>query len=796
MEPSAALSDGQEQAISELRAIGSASGADLVFDAGYRRADEGWLQVRVWLAGDQFPDPANDVRLDEWEPVLIDIPASFPVEQPWAGAGHFRFAGQPHVMWGNQLCLYTSSSEWEPAPGMAGFLRRLQSFYERLVLGKFEGPEVPWHPPVAYSAWQAGCVVMNADLPPQDRARPEAFLRWAVGIRRGPERADVVEWLGFAGLPGPGGDLTGALMAELADARIRTGNPEAFLIPAVVLPRPIAFEYPRYVTDLVQALKDEGIETTSMLTHVGCTILTNKIGGTDDNGSEREDAFLVVRAPADKRFTSAEAPAHFATWRLMPEDTAALSLEGKMSQAFARIADWLDKGKISWAQVYDTRPAAIARRDVGRAVERVSGRRVLVLGCGALGAPIAEYCVRAGAAAVCVVDSGEVHPGILVRQPYDDADIGLPKAERLALRLRQIRPTAEVVGVPGDALFASVLQRPCPRYYDLVIDATANQSVATAIERSKRSHPEHWPDLITVAISQTAHYGVAAVTPRDSCGAGVDLLRRLALETRGRPGQDDVYAEFFPEEQRPFVPEPGCSDPTFVGSATDVTALAAQLLDGALDSMLGTVQVSAAGEAVRFPKERTLCVARLAHGDERQLARTRLALSHDRIVVDRNGAYEIRIDQRALRQMRQFVAEMAAAGVSPASETGGLLLGQFDDACRVAWVSTVTGPPDGSLTSPVLLQLNAPNARTSVEQQTEQSRGLLSFAGFWHTHPGGPAYPSELDRQTMSYLLDQDPGYAPHLVLMIITVPDGGGEAADREPVAWKPDIYAEVLTR
>ena len=137
MEPPAALSDGQEQAVLELRAISSASGADLVFDVGYQRVDEGWLQVRVWLAGDQIPGSADGVRLDDWEPVLIDIPDGFPVEHPWATAGHFRFAGQPHVQWGNELCLYTSSSEWYPATGMAGFLRRLQQFYEQLAVGKF-----------------------------------------------------------------------------------------------------------------------------------------------------------------------------------------------------------------------------------------------------------------------------------------------------------------------------------------------------------------------------------------------------------------------------------------------------------------------------------------------------------------------------------------------------------------------------------------------------------------------------------------------------------------------------------
>jgi integrative and conjugative element protein (TIGR02256 family) len=384
----------------------------------------------------------------------------------------------------------------------------------------------------------------------------------------------------------------------------------------------------------------------------------------------------------------------------------------------------------------------------------------------------------------------------LVRQPYEDADVGLPKATQLTRRLSRIRPTAEVVSLPGDALSLRLLRRPCPRYYDLVIDATANRSVAMAIERSKRTGREHWPDLITVAISQTARYGTAVVAPRGSHGAGVDLLRRLALETCDEPGMEDVYEEFFPlpGKQRVFVPEPGCSDPTFVGSTTDVTALAAQLLDAALDCIPGTVRVSAAGEAAHFPRERTLCVAKLAHGNQQQLAGTRLVLPHDQVVSDQRGIYEVRIDRRAMVQMRLFVAAMAASAPQE-PETGGLLLGQFDDACRVAWVTEVTGPPDGSFTCQFLLELNAPAAREHVQHRTERTRGLASFAGFWHTHPDGPVEPSAQDRETMSRLLAEDPGYAPRLMLMILAAP-GGSEAADRELVAWNPDIYVEVLSR
>ena len=80
----------------------------------------------------------------------------------------------------------------------------------------------------------------------------------------------------------------------------------------------------------------------------------------------------------------------------------------------------------------EARPEVTIRRDSGTPAAWLAGKRVLVLGCGALGAPAAEICVRAGAAEVTVADNGIVRPGILVRQPYQDADIGQYKAIALA----------------------------------------------------------------------------------------------------------------------------------------------------------------------------------------------------------------------------------------------------------------------------------------------------------------------------------------------------------------------------
>lgn len=788
----ATLSEGQRQAVASLASIARHSGGDLLLDAGSQENVGTWLEMRVWLATGQIPGSAGGIDLNAREPVDILIPDDFPFRPPQAATGHSRFAGQPHVQWGRELCLYASAGDWDPSAGMADFLKRLLAFYEHVAAGTLGGPQAPWDPPVAYADARAGRVVITADLTPADRVRPGSFLRLAIGIQLGEGRADIVDWLdsGFDGDEPE--ELYRRLVRQLRDARARSGNDSAFLVPAVILPEPIAWEYPDSVMALLRAFMSAGTRPDDVILGLGFTMMVNR----ELRSAEGEAAgtYLLVRAPADKRFTTADPPAHFAAWRLAPEDETVLSLAGDPGYAAARARAWLKEAVISWATVYDDRKEAVLRRDTGRPAGRLQEASVLILGCGAIGAPVAEHCVRAGASTVRLVDWGTVHPGILVRQPYDYADIGLPKAKALAYRLSGIRPgTTAVAGAVADASQFLQANEKNLSTCNLIIDATADRSVAARIERLRRDNPRRWPDLVTIGISQTARYGVAAVTPRGSVGAGTDMLRRLGLAAVEESALADVYREFFPEERIEFEPERGCSGTTFIGSHTDVTALAAQMLDSALACTEPSVRVSAAGEAVYAPREKSLCVIRLGDGDDGKPARTRLVIPHDRIVADQSGTYQVRITPGAMEQMR---CACAGDGSGSGTETGGLLLGQFDDACGVVWVSEAQGPPAGSIAGPEFIVVNSPEASGEVRERSRQTDGLIGFVGLWHTHPGGEARPSQVDLAAMAQLLEEAPGPSPRILVMILCFP---GDAASASAAGdgsgeWEPDIYAEVL--
>jgi adenylyltransferase/sulfurtransferase len=85
----------------------------------------------------------------------------------------------------------------------------------------------------------------------------------------------------------------------------------------------------------------------------------------------------------------------------------------------------------------------------GRAAqERLKAGKVLVVGAGGLGCPALLYLAAAGVGRIVVVDSDSVEASNLQRQVlYTEQDIGQPKAEVAAKRLRALNSLVDIVAV-------------------------------------------------------------------------------------------------------------------------------------------------------------------------------------------------------------------------------------------------------------------------------------------------------------------------------------------------------------
>lgn len=725
------------------------------------------------------------VRRRERFEILVE--PSYPHAPPSVMVRHRRWAGTPHVQWGSVLCLYAAPSvEWSPADGMRGLISRLMLWVQRAAAGELDPAGQPLHPPIAYGSYNNGWIVLRPDLgelvPWRDPNGDRVRLVYAWCVQRG-SRVDVLEWLT------PLQTYDRVLGDDIAS---HDGQGRAlFVAPSIVISDTLDMEYPETAAALADALHRYGVPRDMLLTALVRASTINKALGHAVSGDTAVPAMMLLATPA-RRLDPGKPLAHVTCWHLDDLGSKITDLLQKIRPENEELATdvrelaeaWLGFAKVQWMIVHEARAEVTRRRDVGSASAWLAGKRVLLLGAGALGAPIAEQCVRAGVAALHVIDKGNVGPGILMRQPYDDADIGHNKAELLAARLSRVREDLTVTASRSHIVTGILRDPDSILGYDLVIDATADVGVRTALEHARASRRDQWPATVGAVFGHTAERGLVAVALPGATGATHDILRRTAIDiaTNAPIGWAEVAEDFFPANPRTdmFFPEPGCSAPTFTGSSTQTVALAAGLLWSALGVLTDREAAPMTAVAVHATPPADGHVPRP------------LTWPNDVTLADRAGEYEVRVGSRAMAEIRSE-ARRGARIRGAKIETGGMLLGMIDDATRTVHVDVATGPSPDSHLSSIYFDHGVEGTQQIVEASLRNTGDRVGFVGMWHTHPHGPARPSDIDETGMSQIVA--PQGSGRRALMLIL----GGP-----PPVWStwlrngtpPDLYARVVRR
>ena len=114
--------------------------------------------------------------------------------------------------------------------------------------------------------------------------------------------------------------------------------------------------------------------------------------------------------------------------------------------------------------------------------ERLRCARVLIVGAGGLGSPVALYLAAAGIGQLTLVDHDEVDLSNLQRQIlHDTASLGQAKVDSASLRVTAINPHVTVKAIAAKAdqeLLASLIDD-----HDLVVDCTDNFSIRFQINQ-------------------------------------------------------------------------------------------------------------------------------------------------------------------------------------------------------------------------------------------------------------------------------------------------------------------------
>ena len=190
--------------------------------------------------------------------------------------------------------------------------------------------------------------------------------------------------------------------------------------------------------------------------------------------------------------------------------------------------------------------------------------------------------------------------------------------------------------------------------------------------------------LVELGVSKTASGGRAHrahVSTAAHSGGPLDLIRRLKLEVCRKPRFSRLRDIFWPKVPRAerFQPEPGCSEPTFVGSDADLAGLSARMLN-AIARALPKLDGEETGAGWLF-EEQGPCHA--------------FSWPPDHTLEEKGRGTVVRVSAAAAREMRAW-ARRSVRTAGPTVETGGLIFGELNEAAGILWVTEVEGPPPDS----------------------------------------------------------------------------------------------------
>ncbi len=721
------MTSGQQRALRELQRMHAVDpdGFDIV---GEHQLLSGRLVVRVSIRLGLIDAVEGGLELREREEFVVHVAPDFPFVYPWLTVEHDRFAGFPHVVWVHTICLYPGAADWNPRDGLYGFFEKLRQWLWKAAINDMDPVDAPLEPPHHLTDFSQVPFVVRANAPVQPGQ----------------------SWVGFAQLQ----RFANRIELEGWTDSVEGWPEEKEPALAIMLPKPLPMEFPRKGADFFRELARQEIDRDRVIRILACAAMLT---------AQDKPIHLILGLPM-RRAADGTPRLHIAVWTTSAALAEGLRLtlvkEGDMSSlAECRkeladiIAAMLSEDDICWCQVLEDRQEVVVRRDQSSAAAWFRGKRVLLLGCGALGSWIGEILVRAGAGAVHLVDNAIVKPGLLARQNFRLKDIGANKAQALAQRLRLLSAATQCEAFPREAHAFIFEDRDRFRGYDVVIDCTASSLCQMKVERDWALFERSTPRMLSIGIDGRARRCLAVTLPANAVGGVWDgylqLKRRLCIANTNRDIIDSFYSERAGRDL--LQPEPGCSDPTFCGSTADVASLAACALNMAVPHLDGSG--SPWGIAFSTPltstSRGTADMIELANLDEVRV-----------------GQYRVRLVRNVHREARGWVQQNNRIR-SSGHETGGLLWGLWDDAVEIIWVFDASGPPADSSHDPGHFVCGVAGTVEEHKRRFALTRGVCGFVGMWHTHPDMRSEQSATDIAAMASVVT-GMGHNQRRALMLI----------------------------
>ncbi|MGP9617558.1 ThiF family adenylyltransferase [Arthrobacter sp. AOP36-A1-22] len=538
----ASLSAWQKHLLGELRSLVRERPDDVRVIQQAQLDANGDATLRLRLHTADIPRSPAGLELGDDEEFIVRICPSLFLP-PSVEVDHTRFLGFPHVLQGQRLCIYLDPSrEWHPSEGVAGFLTRLWDWLTDAAGGAFDPSTAMYHAVggVLHHANGTTTIVVR-------EAGPSKQHQVARLIARSPYRYD------------------------LTYSTDRDGHRTPVFALASDLPFGAASTLALFLTLLDDPYLDRAEGRSPRVSPQSPAFLTSILASALRNADDTEQYFvLAVPHPAG-------GPHHLLGGRLPGATANVLRRLAKTRGTAVNLDPAMVNADIpiEWCNMSDERQEVTTRRDDNRPVNGFQGKTVHVWGCGGLGSWIAEFIARAGATTITLCDPGTITGGLLVRQNYTEADVGQTKAQALATRLGAIRDDLTVTVAEGNvpdnpASFLSA---------DLILDATVSHSITAYLDSLVGTERK----ALIAQVATDASSGTLGIA--NICAPAATLTPSEIDDQAGRSvladGGLELYHSFWQEaaDGDELVPTRGCSVPTFHGSAADLAAVAATLVN-------------------------------------------------------------------------------------------------------------------------------------------------------------------------------------------------------------------------
>lgn len=682
-----ALQHRQTRAIAELGAflerecgairLGSDAGPTLTRN-GYI---EGW-RIALHCSGDPHP---VDLCLDR----------NYPFSPP-----HFVLVNPPplltwpHVEENGALCVLNGASTVDPTEPIEVARRLLTEQVYPLIAACESGANQNDFRVEFISYWNrklsAGAVVLHSLLSPAGPSRPVRIWRGNKFMVAAEEESTLVTWLR---------NLTGHQKQSYS-----TDHSCLLWLEQPLLPS----DYPQRASDvwrLAQKTPHGGelLHNLASLERLRFPII---IGAPTENGP----CFASVTVSAASKREALVAgfrPGH------LPPDL--------LAQRIFCTSETVVRGTVERADA-----AWIHGRDHDSRQKILRNARIAVVGCGAVGAPVAQQLAMSGVANILLVDPDPLKWSNVGRHVLGAGSVNSKKAEALCGQLRSNFPHSSFEFRAND--FETVLSEEPALLHecDLVVCATG----AWATESTLNS----WH----VADSRLPHVVYAWTEPHAAAGHAVAIKKGdSCLQCQMSPrGDANLEVTGWPVSAR-LLQEPACGavyQPYGPIELAWTTALVSALV---LDCLLGEVTQST--ERIWAGPKRLIeenggwwTPAWISANPGRDCGVFQL---ERRWETDRNCPQQLVLNEHVLRHFRAY-QQISRREV----EAGGQLFASFSDGQVI--VSKATGPrkSDGRFRT-----LYIPD-RAAEQREIERwhSKGL-HYVGDWHTHPSRVPFPSGAD---------------------------------------------------